>query len=241
MKDPYHANHHAGDDGHGPERVRDAAMVLELLDRPGESPEDIEIGSLGGQHRGQSGVGRLAVESGAANAGAGEEMGDGFHKRLLSCIENDIRGWTRVENCAGTAQAEPGAVRIQSSVDFIGRLRGPYRHDATENQLDEEDNFDYRNLDCFRRCSRAARQPAGASFGPGNPFYAPSTLPFQAPPFDKIKDSDYQPAIDAGMAQQIEEVEAIANNPAPPTFENTLVALERSGQLLDRVWLRSTA
>ncbi len=79
------------------------------------------------------------------------------------------------------------------------------------------------------------RQPAGASFGPGNPFYAPSTLPFQAPPFDKIKDSDYQPAIDAGMAQQIKEVEAIANNPAPPTFENTLVALERSGQLLDRV------
>ncbi len=81
----------------------------------------------------------------------------------------------------------------------------------------------------------AQAPPAGASFGPSNPFYAPSTLPFQAPPFDKIKDSDYQPAIDAGMAQQIEEVEAIANNPAPPTFENTLVALERSGQLLDRV------
>ncbi len=76
--------------------------------------------------------------------------------------------------------------------------------------------------------------PAEVSFGPSNPFYAPSTLPFKAPPFDKIKDSDYQPAIDAGMAKQIEEVEAIANNPAPPTFENTLVALERSGQLLDR-------
>ena len=114
-------------------------------------------------------------------------------------------------------------------------MRGPYRHDATENQLDQEDNFDYRNLDCFRAAAAAAQAPpAGASFGPSNPFYAPSTLPFQAPPFDKIKDSDYQPAIDAGMAQQIEEVEAIANNPAPPTFENTLVALERSGQLLDR-------
>ena len=74
---------------------------------------------------------------------------------------------------------------------------------------------------------------------PSNPFYAPSTLPFQAPPFDKIKDSDYQPAIDAGMAQQITEVEAIANNPAPPTFENTLVALERAGQLLDRVMRHS--
>jgi peptidyl-dipeptidase Dcp len=82
----------------------------------------------------------------------------------------------------------------------------------------------------------AQAPPAGASFGPSNPFYTPSTLPFQAPPFDKIKDSDYQPAIDAGMAQQIEEVEAIANNLAPPTFENTLVALERSGQLLTRAW-----
>ncbi len=42
--------------------------------------------------------------------------------------------------------------------------------------------------------------------GRDNPFYAPSTLPFQAPPFDKIKDSDYQPAIDTGMAMQINEV-----------------------------------
>jgi peptidyl-dipeptidase Dcp len=82
----------------------------------------------------------------------------------------------------------------------------------------------------------AQTQNAGASLGPGNPFYAPSTLPFQAPPFDKIKDNDYQPAIDAGMAQQRIEVEAIADNPAPPTFDNTLAALERSGQLLDRAW-----
>ena len=74
-------------------------------------------------------------------------------------------------------------------------------------------------------------------FGPGNPFYAPSGLPLQAPPFDKIKDSDYQPAIEAGMAQQREEVRAIAENPAGPTFENTLVALEKSGQLFNRVML----
>jgi peptidyl-dipeptidase Dcp len=74
-----------------------------------------------------------------------------------------------------------------------------------------------------------------STFGPQNPFYAASTLPFHAPPFDKIKDSDYQPAIDAGMAEQLKEVEAIANNPAPPTFENTLVAHEKSGRLLDRV------
>ena len=77
-------------------------------------------------------------------------------------------------------------------------------------------------------------QAADTEFGPQNPFYAPSTLPFQAPPFDKIKDSDYQPAIEAGMAQQKKEIEAIANNPDPPTFQNTLVAMEKSGQLLHR-------
>ncbi|MFZ0395210.1 MAG: peptidyl-dipeptidase Dcp [Terracidiphilus sp.] len=82
---------------------------------------------------------------------------------------------------------------------------------------------------------QTAAVPQGAPFGPDNPFYAPSTLPFHAPSFDKIKDSDYQPAIDAGMAEQRKEVEAIAENPAPPTFENTLVALEKSGRLLDRV------
>lgn len=80
----------------------------------------------------------------------------------------------------------------------------------------------------------AQAQNAGNSFGPANPFYTASTLPFQAPPFDKIKDSDYRPAIDAGMAQQLVEVGAIADNPAPATFDNTLVALERSGLLLNR-------
>ena len=75
---------------------------------------------------------------------------------------------------------------------------------------------------------------AAAEFGPSNPFYAPSTLPFGAPPFDRIKDEDYQPAIEAGMAQQLAEIDAIANNPAPPTFENTFAALERSGRLLAR-------
>jgi len=82
----------------------------------------------------------------------------------------------------------------------------------------------------------SAAQTGGTAFGPENPFYAPSTLPFHAPPFDKIKDSDYQPAIDAGIAKEMEEVEAIANNPDAPTFQNTLEAMERAGQLLDRVW-----
>ncbi|MGA9248969.1 MAG: peptidyl-dipeptidase Dcp [Candidatus Acidiferrales bacterium] len=80
---------------------------------------------------------------------------------------------------------------------------------------------------------------AGATdtkFGPANPFYAPSTLPFHAPPFDKIKDEDYQPAIEAGMAEEITEIQGIADNPAPPTFENTLVAMEKTGQLLRRAY-----
>jgi peptidyl-dipeptidase Dcp len=73
------------------------------------------------------------------------------------------------------------------------------------------------------------------SFGPDNPFYAPSSLPFQAPPFNRIQDGDYQPALQAGMAQQLQEIRAIADNPEPPTFENTLVAIEKSGRLLARV------
>ncbi|MGA3092550.1 MAG: peptidyl-dipeptidase Dcp [Terriglobales bacterium] len=73
-----------------------------------------------------------------------------------------------------------------------------------------------------------------ADFGPANPFYAPSALPFQAPPFDTIRDDDFQPAIEAGMAQQQSEIQAIAENSAAPTFDNTIVAMEKSGQLLQR-------
>ncbi|QHM70957.1 Dipeptidyl carboxypeptidase [Mixta intestinalis] len=68
-----------------------------------------------------------------------------------------------------------------------------------------------------------------------NPFSQPSTLPFQAPPFDRIKDSDYLPAIMAGIAEKQQEVARIADDTQPPTFENTYVALERSGELLRRV------
>ena len=78
---------------------------------------------------------------------------------------------------------------------------------------------------------------AQAAFGPSNPFYAPSTLPFHAPPFDKIKDSDYQPAIEAGIAENLKEIGAIADNPAKPTFDNTIVAMEKSGQLISRVMM----
>ncbi|MHB8406391.1 MAG: peptidyl-dipeptidase Dcp [Gammaproteobacteria bacterium] len=67
-----------------------------------------------------------------------------------------------------------------------------------------------------------------------NPLLSVSTLPFHAPPFDRIKDSDYLPAIEAGIKRQLAEVGKIADNPAPPTFDNTLVALEQSGRLLNR-------
>ena len=68
-----------------------------------------------------------------------------------------------------------------------------------------------------------------------NPFAQPSTLPFELPPFDRIRDEDFLPAYEAGMAEQLREVAAITHNPQPPTFDNTIVALERSGQLLQRV------
>ena len=76
---------------------------------------------------------------------------------------------------------------------------------------------------------------ATAALPASNPFARPSTLPFQAPRFDLIKDQDYQPALDAGMAEQSAEITRIANNPAAPTFDNTIVAIERSGRMLDRV------
>ena len=68
-----------------------------------------------------------------------------------------------------------------------------------------------------------------------NPFFAPSDLPYALPPFDQIGVEHYLPAFQRGMADQRAEVAAIAADPEPPSFENTLVALERSGRLLERV------
>ena len=82
---------------------------------------------------------------------------------------------------------------------------------------------------------KPAVQSAAAPFTAANPFYAPSKLQYQTPAFDRIKDSDYASALEEGMRQQRKEMEAIANNKAPPTFDNTLVAMERSGRLLARV------
>jgi len=68
-----------------------------------------------------------------------------------------------------------------------------------------------------------------------SPFAQDSPLPFNLPPFDQIRDADYLPAFEAGMAAQRKEVEAIAHNAAAPSFDNTIVALERSGRELTRV------
>jgi peptidyl-dipeptidase Dcp len=83
--------------------------------------------------------------------------------------------------------------------------------------------------------AKGAHMSASKTGAAGAIFARPSPLFLHAPQFDKIKDSDFKPAIYAAMAQQRAEIDKIANNPAPPTFENTIVAMERSGAMLDRV------
>jgi peptidyl-dipeptidase Dcp len=83
--------------------------------------------------------------------------------------------------------------------------------------------------------SSAAASTTVPMFDDSNPFARPSTLPFQAPLFDKIKDSDFQPALEEGMRRELAEVETIADNSEAPTFANTVEALERRGELLRRV------
>lgn len=79
----------------------------------------------------------------------------------------------------------------------------------------------------------AEAAPAAADLA-SNPFMSPSTLPLLAPDFTKIRDEHYLPALNEGMRQHVAEIEAIANNPEPPTVENTLEAMERAGTLLMR-------
>ncbi|HEX4383399.1 MAG TPA: M3 family metallopeptidase, partial [Myxococcales bacterium] len=113
----------------------------------------------------------------------------------------------------------------------------------------------YTALLCLAACA-TAQQPAPAAPAPApaaapapapapvaakpaepakGPFDEESALPYKMPPFDKIKESDYRPAFEAGMKQQLDEVAAVAKNPEAPSFENTIIALEKSGQLLARV------
>jgi lipoate-protein ligase B len=80
---------------------------------------------------------------------------------------------------------------------------------------------------------------------PANPLLQESTLPYQLPPFDRISDGDFLPAFEHAMPEALREVEAIANEATEPTFENTIVALERSGRALASVsrvfWNLNTA
>jgi len=82
------------------------------------------------------------------------------------------------------------------------------------------------------RAADVAPAPAPAST---NPLLVESALPYHLPPFDQIKDEHFAPALEQGMAEELAEVATIANNPEPASFENTIVALERSGRLLRRV------
>lgn len=94
-------------------------------------------------------------------------------------------------------------------------------------------------------CAQAPVQPSATAAAPAvatpeappvsNPFFAPSTLPYHFPDFARIGNADFAPAFEKGMAEQTAEIAAIAGNPEPASFENTLVAMERSGQTLSRV------
>jgi len=74
-----------------------------------------------------------------------------------------------------------------------------------------------------------------STFSSTNPFYKVSELPLQAPAFDKIKNDDFKPALEQGMKQQQSEIAIVASNNDTPTFENTILGIEKSGQLLNRV------
>ncbi len=86
-----------------------------------------------------------------------------------------------------------------------------------------------------QQVQQTEQQSAATEFNQSNPFYAESTLPFHAPDFTKIEFAHYEPALLAGMEEHTAEIEAIANNSEAATFENTIVAMEKSGALLGRV------
>ncbi|WP_344367624.1 M3 family metallopeptidase, partial [Arthrobacter humicola] len=67
-----------------------------------------------------------------------------------------------------------------------------------------------------------------------NPLLSPSTLPYGLPPFAQIQDAHYAEAVEAGLAEHLAEIQAIVSDPAVPSFENTALAMERSGRLLER-------
>lgn len=80
-----------------------------------------------------------------------------------------------------------------------------------------------------------AAEVTGAAAAADNPFFAVSPLPLQYPPFDRIREEHYVPAFERGMSEQLAEIDAIVSQTAEPSFANTVVPLEVSGQLLNRV------
>ncbi|MCB5228372.1 M3 family metallopeptidase [Alishewanella sp. 16-MA] len=86
-----------------------------------------------------------------------------------------------------------------------------------------------------QQANQAAAPAAVTDVTVSNPFFQKSTLTYEAPNFAAIKDEHFLPAFTAGMQQHLDEIAVIANNPEPATFENTLVAMEKSGELLTRV------
>jgi len=77
-------------------------------------------------------------------------------------------------------------------------------------------------------------EESNESFSSANPFFKASELAFQAPAFDKIKNGDFKPALEEGMKQQMKEIQEIAEQTEAPDFKNTILAIEKSGQLLNR-------
>ena len=91
-------------------------------------------------------------------------------------------------------------------------------------------------LAIFAACNQSGKNSStDTGDSTSNALLVQSNLPYQAPPFDKIKDSDFKPAFEAGMKEHLSEINKIASNTESPTFENTLVAMEKSGALLNRV------
>jgi peptidyl-dipeptidase Dcp len=107
-------------------------------------------------------------------------------------------------------------------------ISGPAQKKSDSNSKSTPGATEYMNT------SAAAQDTSAAGFTNVNPFAKPSSLLYQAPPFDRIKDSDYQPALEEGMRRDLAETEKIINNPDQATFENTIIAMERTGALLTR-------
>ncbi len=89
-------------------------------------------------------------------------------------------------------------------------------------------------ISCAPVATPTASAPTPVVAAGSNPFFVESALPYQAPRFDLIRNAHYQPALEEGMRQQLAEIDAIAKQTQPPTFDNTIVAMERSGALLNR-------